>query len=280
MNTLDRIREPIVEGIFYPAEKGELERAIDGYLSAAAVSRTDGVAIVSPHAGYTFCGECIGESFSSARDREISTVVILSPVHREPADEIFLTESGQYRTPAGNIRVATDAVRELESCSTRIIRNDIPHLEEHAIEVQLPFVLRVFPRASIVPILLGRSSISNARILARGLESVFGTSYDHVLFVVSSNLCANCDRERAISEIALLERLIEAQDPEEIIARYHRKEITACGAGCIAVLLMLELPKFDVIFHTQRNSADASRRRVDSATYYGALTLHAVLQEA
>ncbi len=274
MNTTDRVREPVVEGIFYPADGNALESMIDRYLAVTTVSRRDAYAIISPHAGYTFCGECIGESFASARERDIDTVVLLSPVHREQADEIFLTESDSFRTPAGPIPVAAEEIRELESCSTRLIRNDIPHLEEHAIEVQLPFVHRVFPRATIVPILLGRASMSNTRILARALETVFGDGYERVLFVVSSNLCANCEPERAVAEIELLERLIETPDPEEIVSRYHRREITACGAGCIATLLMLDLPRFQVVFHTQRNSSNDSNGRVDAATYYGALTLH------
>jgi len=152
----------------------------------------------------------------------------------------------------------------------------VPHLEEHSIEVQLPFVSRMYPEAKILPILLGRSSMSNARILARALGTVFESSYDHVLFVVSSNLCTSCDRDRAAEEIGLLERLIEVPDPEEIISRHHRREITACGAGCIASLLLLDLPQFEVEFHTQRSSLDETPSRVDAATYYGALTLHPV----
>lgn len=271
MKTAIRIREPVVEGIFYPVETTELDHLVGSYIDETPQRAGDAAAVVSPHAGYEFCGSCIGASFAAARERTIETIILIAPVHREPADEIFLTESDGFRTPLGIARVATRVTHELESCSTRIIQNDIPHFEEHSIEVQLPFAQYLFPTARIVPILLGRASQSNVRALAGAIETVFGSDYQSVLFVISSNLCSNCEPDRAESETALLQSLIEKGDAEVLLDRFHRGDITACGAGCIASLLMLSLPGIRVDFHTQ---SDSGTDRVDAATFYGALTLH------
>jgi MEMO1 family protein len=63
---------------------------------------------------------------------------------------------------------------EIESCGTLFEINDIPHLEEHAIEVQLPFMKSVF---SLTPLLIPMISDGNevAAILAvaRALGSCF-----------------------------------------------------------------------------------------------------------
>lgn len=272
MKTAIRIREPVVEGIFYPVDPTELDQLVDNYIKETPQGTGDALGVVSPHAGYEFCGSCIGASFSAARDRPIETIVLIAPVHREPADEIFLTESDGFRTPLGIARVATHITNEMESCSTRIIRNDIPHFEEHAIEVQLPFAQHLFPKARIVPILLGRASLSNVRALAGAIEAVIGSDYQSTLFVISSNLCSNCEPGRAESETTLLQELIEKGDAEVLLDRFHRGDITACGAGCIASLLMLSIPGIRVDFHTQ---CDSGLDRLDAATFYGALTLHA-----
>ncbi len=236
--------------------------------------RRDATAIILPHASYSYCGECIGDGFAAAMDRSIDTVVVISPVHREPADEIFLTESAAYRVPSGLVAVDCEAIHELESCSTKFIRNDIPHLEEHAIEVQLPFVLRLFPNAGIVRILLGRGTISNVQVLARGLESVFGERYEKVLFIISSNLCSNVPSEEAKKQIAELLRLIDERNPSEIIARRQSGELNACGAGGIAALLMLNLPAIRVVTGRQQNSSDIAGEHPETGTYYGAVALH------
>ena len=271
MKTAIRIREPVVEGIFYPVDSTELNQLVGTFIDESPRGAHDALAVVSPHAGYEFCGSCIGASFSAARERPIETIILVAPVHREPADEIFLTESDGFRTPLGIARVATHLTHELESCSTRIIRNDIPHFEEHSIEVQLPFAQHLFPTARIVPILLGRASQSNVRALAGAIETVFGSDYRSILFVISSNLCSNCEPGRAKTETELLQALIEKGDAEVLLDRFHRGDITACGAGCIASLLMLSLPRLRVDFHTQ---CDSGSERVDAATFYGALTLH------
>ncbi len=234
-----RIREPIVQGIFYPDERSELETDVSKYLAEADKQLTiqpGATAIISPHAGYPFCGTFIGSAFLAAAGRKVDTVVILAPIHREPQDAIFLTESMYFTTPMGRIEVADDLVSELEACSTRIYRNDIPHLEEHAIEVQLPFIQHQFPEARIVPILMGRATKTNVSLLAKALDLTFGDKNDSTLFVVSSNLSNHTEGDTASRSVGELIRFIERADCEGLLSAYHKKEITACGSGCIATL--------------------------------------------
>ncbi len=235
-----RVRDPIVQGIFYPDTREELEAEVFRFLADGdkdVAIRPGATAIVSPHAGYPFCGAFIGSAFLAAAGRSVETVVILAPVHREPEDAIFLTESMYFTTPLGRIEVADDLVSELEASGTRIIRNDIPHLEEHAIEVQLPFIQHQFPKARIVPILMGRASVTNARLLAKALDLTFGEKSESTLFVVSSNLSNDTDREAASKSVGELMRFIEHADCEGLMTAYHEKSVTACGSGCIAALL-------------------------------------------
>ena len=235
-----RIREPIVQGIFYPNECGELEADVSRFLTEAGNRfsiQAGATSIISPHAGYPFCGTFIASAFLAASGRKVDTVVILAPVHREPEDAIFLTDSMYFVTPMGRIEVADDLVSDLEACSTRIFRNDIPHLEEHAIEVQLPFIQHQFPNARIVPILMGRATETNVRILAGALDLTFGESVESTLFVVSSNLSNHTEGGTASESVSELLRFIERGDCEGLLSAYHRKEVTACGSGCIATLL-------------------------------------------
>ena len=229
-----RIREPIVQGIFYPDDPGELKAAVVELFGEAGNKfsiQSGAHAVISPHAGYTYCGVFIGSAFLAAAGRKIDTVVVLSPVHRDPEDAIYLTESKYFLTPLGKVEVADDIVSELEAASTRIFRNDIPHLEEHAIEVQLPFIQHQFPDARLVPILMGRATMTNVRSLARALDLVFSEKDESTLFVVSSNLSNHTDGEAAFESIRQLADLTERSDCEG--GRYcrGRRASSACVYG-------------------------------------------------
>jgi MEMO1 family protein len=243
VNKPKKIRESIVEGIFYPADRAELIKDIETSASQFANARGKAFAILSPHAALEYSGKYAAHAFLSAADRKIKTVVIIAPVHREPENALILTESDYFSTPIGQLRVAGNLVSMLEGCSTRFIKNDIPHLEEHSIEIQLPFVQYFFPKADILPILIGKPSQANITILARALETVFADSYDSTLIVISSNLCAYSNESEASSSIELLFDLIEKKDALELLNRLKQKEIKACGTGGIASLFLMDLPE-------------------------------------
>jgi hypothetical protein len=224
-----RVREPIVEGLFYPDDPEELKSKIAQILDGAAGKfsiQPGASAIITPHAGYEYCGAFLGSAFLAAAGRRVKTVVILAPVHREPDDAIYLTESKYFSTPFGNIEVADEINSELETSSTRIYRNDIPHLEEHAIEVQLPFIQHQFPEARIVPMLLGRATLTNVRILAKALDITFVEHDPSTLLIVSSNLSSHTDRGAATKSVRQLTHYIEQGDCEGLLSAYHKKDIS------------------------------------------------------
>ena len=271
-----RVREPIVEGIFYPSDPLELEEDVTRLMSEAGSQfdiRRGAQAVISPHAGYPYCGVFVGSAFLACAGQDIDTVVILAPVHREPEDAIYLTESSFFVTPIGRITVDTDIVSDLEECSTRIFCNDIPHLEEHGIEVQLPFIQRQFPKARIVPILMGRATVTNVRLLAKALDLTFGERMEKTLFVVSSNLSSHTEGDTATESMHNLIRLIEKQDCEDLLSSYHKKDITACGAGCIATLCRLTPPTSDIKLLSK---TDPHSRADDTGKiiHYGAIAFY------
>lgn len=237
-----KVREPVVDGIFYPSEKQSLAAEIRRLHEAVGSPPGRALAVVSPHAAYSYSGPYAMAAFNAAAARTVKFVVIMAPVHRETSDEVYLSESRYFSTPLGNIPVSTDLTAELMDCSTRFVRNDIPHLEEHAIEVQLPFVQWLFPQAQIVPVLLARATETNARILSRALHIVFADRLDDVLFVVSSNLSSRTDTRAANAAMETLVHHVERNNPGDLLTAYHRKDITACGSGCIAAILWLGVP--------------------------------------
>ena len=273
---MNRIREPIVEGLFYSSDPQELRDEIEGHLEAVrntGIKRSGAQVIISPHAGYLYCGSFVASAFLAAAGRKISTVVIIAPVHREPEDAIYLTDSAFFSTPIGVVPVAVDLSSDLESCSTRIFRNDIPHLEEHAIEVQVPFVKHLFPDASILPILMGRATMTNVQLLARALSTTFEDKHSSTLYVVSSNLSNHTEEGAAADSMHKLIDLIKRQECEEILSSYHKKDITACGAGCIAAMCCMQFQTKEIEL-LSRTSPQSAADDTGKIIHYGALAFY------
>lgn len=234
-----KVRPALVDGIFYPGEKAKLRGSVEELLSRCPTPEGDGFAAVAPHAGFSYAGPIIASAFRSVARRRPSAVVLLGPVHRDPADGIFLPESGYFATPLGQARVSARWVEALLSLGAPFRRDDAPHLEENCIEVLLPFLQVQFPEADIVPLLTGRPTPRTVRALADGLDLTFRTSYDYILFVVSSNMSSYLTGRNTEAESAALRDLVCAADGRGILSALERGRISSCGAAGIAAVLTL-----------------------------------------
>ncbi|WP_455382306.1 AmmeMemoRadiSam system protein B, partial [Salinispira pacifica] len=221
------VREPIVEGIFYPDEEQELHTRVRDLLRRSEVPAANAGAIIVPHAGYDYCGSIVASGMKAAAARTVRRVVVIGPVHRDPEEGIYLPESGWFRTPLGLLPVDRNAVLALEAAAGPIVRNDIPHLEEHCIEVLLPFIQYLFPSAALVPILLGKPGAALTDTLAGALADSFGPfGSDGTLVVLSANLTNYLDSEDAKRESARLLDLILSCRGSEILTLQSQGELT------------------------------------------------------
>jgi MEMO1 family protein len=247
---MKKIRSPIVDGLFYPAEREALKDLVLKLLSEAPAPepRRDKTVrgIIVPHAAYDFAGSIAARAFKACEKKKTKTVVLLGSVHREPSEQIFITESEAFSTPLGDIPVDTAKVEDYVSCSTIINANDIPHLEEHCLEVQLPFIQLLFPEASVFPVLLGGKSKQIVEAAARALRTTFYDELETTLFVVSSNSAAWDTEDTARNQAEFFKRLLKTGDWQTLIDRKNLKETSACGAACASVLFYEQLAYRDV----------------------------------
>jgi AmmeMemoRadiSam system protein B len=228
--------------LFYPDEK---EAAINR-LRSFGLKRgtgTNALAIVSPHAAWDLSGEVAAAAFSAAPGTEepengnITRVVILGPIHAPGEEGIFFSDSAFFRTPLGRLPVDQDLTEELASCSTYFEINDIPHLKEHSAEVLLPFVKFCFPRAAIVPILIGGNRPSRISALGRALRIVLEPLMEHTLLVLSTGLSKSQEQKTSLAQAEEFIRLLRAKDPETLTAKICDRRLSACGGALTAAVL-------------------------------------------
>ncbi len=250
------VRQPAVAGGFYPGTKAELERTVDGLLSAAP--RPTGVprAIIVPHAGYVFSGATAARAFTAWKGAGARRVIVLGPSHHMAFGGAALParEVTAFATPIGTMpldRAALDRLRRMPGF-------DGPpeaHGPEHSIEVELPFLQRTVGPVPIVPVLVGpQTDRETARRLAKALVPLLG---DGTLVAVSSDFThhGRAYGWTPFPEAGLGERLLSlgratagraaAIDPLGFWEQVEVSGDTVCGRHPIEVLLELLAHAFD-----------------------------------
>ncbi|MFT3764541.1 MAG: AmmeMemoRadiSam system protein B [Minicystis sp.] len=152
------LRPAAVAGTFYPASPRDLGARVDALLHEAAASARPAAlrqpkALIVPHAGYEYSGPVAASAYARLlpfADR-IHRVVLLGPSHRVYLSGLALPEAAAFATPLGAVPLDAGAAALVPGVP-RIAR---PHAREHALEVELPFLVRVLPRFSLVPIVVG-----------------------------------------------------------------------------------------------------------------------------
>ncbi len=179
------IREPVVAGQFYPAEKGELRSIVKHYLDVSVPVELSGGCrgLIVPHAGYVYSGPVAGMGYACLsqlpQDRHY-TVVVLAPSHQVYFVGAALPAADVLRTPLGDIPVAPEALR-LPGKGHTIVAEQV-HAFEHAVEVQLPFLQLALKDFSVIPLVLGEADPQG---LARDLVAL---GLPDMLVVASSDL--------------------------------------------------------------------------------------------
>jgi MEMO1 family protein len=267
-----KYRSTIVDGIFYPETKEELETVLGALFND--IPKGSARAIITPHAGYTYSGEIAARAFQATATRTFKRAVIIGPLHREQEDALFLPDSDVFTTPLGELPVDKDLIAELASCSNQFIVNDIPHLEEHSIEVELPFLQHLFPGLPIVPILVGKTTATNVKTLSRALEVILAGLWEETLIVVSTNLCAFVPATDADRQSGRFLDLIREKDWQGILDGHRDKEITACGDGCVAGLLGApSVSKLEVSILQRGDSSSQQHEDDSNRVHYAAVAL-------
>ncbi|MHC8509800.1 MAG: AmmeMemoRadiSam system protein B [Rhodospirillales bacterium] len=206
------IRPAAVAGRFYPGAKEDLSRLVGGLLDEA-YARTNAdapvpKAIVAPHAGYVYSGAVAASAYARlapAAD-SITRIVLLGPCHRVAVRGFAVSSADAFATPLGDMPVDTE-LREAALQIYGVKTFDETHTDEHALEVHLPFLQTMFPKAKVLPIVVGDIEAGAA---ARVIETLWGGP--ETLIVVSSDLSHYLDYDTAAEMDARTSAAVEAMD--------------------------------------------------------------------
>ncbi len=233
------VREPSVAGMFYPADPGELGATIDRLLEQAHSRLEPGrelKAVACPHAGYAYSGATAAEAFACLKGTDFSTVVLIGPDHYIGFEGIAVYASGAFKTPLGEVEVDEELARLLLDTGAGMRDAPEAHRREHSLEVQIPFIQRVLPRARIVPILMGFRSRTNVELLANALSRALDNP--KVLLLASTDLSHYHPREVARKLDGRFTELVRAFAPTSLWDALRAGEVEACGGDPVVSVML------------------------------------------
>lgn len=243
---LDTRPSPIA-GQWYPADASQLAAQVDSYINAAQLPELHGevVAVMAPHAGYTYSGPVAGYAFAALRGLTPEVVVLLSPMHYPYTEPLLTTAHSAYATPLGEVPVDHDALKALDSLLLMELGyglTRVAHDSEHSLEIELPFLQRVFKKPfRLLPVMVRDPSIQVVRALGKALAALL--SDGGLLAAESSILIASTDLSHFYPQSVANEldgemlRQVEAFDPDGVLSVEDEGKGFACGRGAIAAVL-------------------------------------------
>lgn len=231
-------RAPAVAGTFYEADGVRLARQIDDLL-ACTCAPADGpqpaLAVIAPHAGYAFCGHVLADVYAGVAipDR----VVIVAPNHTGLGEAAAVSHADAFRTPLGPVPRDAGLSDALVANGT-LKWDDLAHLEEHAVEVHLPFLLRRNPSVRVAAVCLRTTSFATCEAIGTALAGAIDAAGEPVLIVASSDMNHHEPRRVAFRKDRMaLERIAEL-DARGLYAGVVEHHVSMCGVVPAVVALV------------------------------------------
>lgn len=244
------IRQPILAGRWYEADSAALARSIEDHLEDQSESRAVPLvpprAVVVPHAGHYFSGDCAGAAFRLLRESGARRVILLGPSHRVAFAGAAVPREDAFATPLGPINLDRKALTQLRARPGFL---DMPaaHAREHSLEIELPFLQKVLPQGfTLVPLVIGRLDEEQVAAVGGAIAEIwdemtvlvvssdfthFGPTYGYTPFhgPEAPQRVRELDHE-AIGRILAMDR----EGLESLDRRHHT---TICGLNPLRLLL-------------------------------------------
>lgn len=277
------VRLSAIAGRWYPGNAETLRHDIEGYLAAAPPRSSTGriCGLVAPHAGYSYSGPTAGRAFAQIRGSDIHRVVLLGPLHRPVRGArlapFMIPRETAYRTPLGDVPVDHAF---LNSLGETVPFGEVTGDEEHALEIELPFLQVALGDFVVAPIMLGEhiaqhGAAQRARQLAGALAALVDP---RTLLVASTDLSHMETYEAVIRTDSRLVDLVAAFDVEGVEDALAREAVQACGATGLAVVLRacraLGAKGAEVLRYTSSGDVTGDRRPGVYTVGYMAAVIH------
>ena len=232
-------RPAAVAGSFYPADEGELNSMVDSMLGSKPWKLQSWPAVMVPHAGLKYSGQIAADVFRRIKIPE--TVIVIGPKHTRMGVQWAVAPNEAWSIPGATIQSDVELAKQLAEELPGFELDAGAHRNEHAIEVELPFLAKLAPQTKVVGIAIGGGNFETCQEIATGLAKVMRAQRKKPLLVISSDMnhFATDEENRRLDEMAM--KALDTLDPKNIYDTVTNNNISMCGM--LPAVIVLETLK-------------------------------------
>jgi AmmeMemoRadiSam system protein B len=176
-----------------------------------------------------YSGPVAAYSYRLLRGIDAEIAVLVGPSHYVGFEGVSIYGRGAFETPFGEVPVAEHCAAAVSTASRRVKALPAAHAREHSLEMQLPFLKRVLPDISIVPLVMGRQSRETALELGDAIAAA--VEGRRAVIIASTDLSHYYN---AATAGALDDKVIQHLrrfDADGLMALLEQVPEHACGGG-------------------------------------------------
>jgi hypothetical protein len=175
--------------------------------------------------------------YEMASDGTPEVAVILGPNHTGYGSALAIMNEGSWRTPLGDVEVHSEMANAIVRESHVVDVDESAHRLEHSIEVQLPFLQYLYgSEFKIVPICFLMQDLTSAKEVGEAVGRVLAGK--NGVIIASSDMTHYQPQTIAERKDRMALKMVEAMDEANFYSIVESQNISACGYGPIAALIV------------------------------------------
>lgn len=229
-------REPYVQGRFYPGDHETMMAEVRGFFAAAGSAgskehdsegRPQTILAMVPHAGWMFSGSVCAKTL--ARANLAPNIVLLGPKHSPLGKRLAVWSKGNWELPGLSVPVHEKLAAAVLASDLRLEADQDSHVEEHSLEVIIPFLAELNPEVRIVPVAIWNNDPRVLAKLGENLGRAVADFGEPVSIVVSSDMSHMLPDDLARRQDKLALEAVLGLDPSELYRIVAENDISMCG---------------------------------------------------
>jgi AmmeMemoRadiSam system protein B len=163
--------------------------------------------------------------------------IVLCPNHTGVGRALAVMSEGAWQTSLGEVAIDGELAEALKQRFPALQEDAAAHCSEHAVEVEIPFLVLRQPELTFVPIALGTGQFEILEQLGKAVANVIAEQDDPVLIVASSDMNHyESDAVTRAKDHRAIERILTL-DPRGLFEVVTQQNISMCGMGPAVVML-------------------------------------------
>lgn len=231
------VRKPVVSGQFYPGSAQRLKENIERLIDKD-VTPLSAIGCMLPHAGYMYSGKVAGKTISRAEVKD--NIILIGPNHTGYGALFSIMTEGLWQTPLGNTEINSSLARSILNESKLLSEDNLAHIGEHSLEVELPFLQYFNHKVKIVPIVVSEDDIATYREIGKSLaQAVRKCKLEGDTLIVASSDMTHYEDQKQVErkDKEAIEAILQL-DEGGLVNKIKNLKISMCGYIPTAIMLV------------------------------------------